>query len=258
MKFTHAITKRPCKNIIKGLTKAGLGIPNYPLALQQHEKYCEVLENCGLTLTILDGDENFPDSTFVEDTVVLTSACAIITNPGAESRRHEINTMVPVIDRFYAAIKRIESPGTLDGGDVMNVDGHYYIGLSARTNRQGAEQLIEILRNHGLNGSMVGMSQMLHLKTGLAYLGNNDLVVAGEFIQNALFDDFNHIKVPESEIYAANCININNKVLVPAGFDETRRMIEVFGYDTIALEMSEFQKVDGGLSCLSLRFDLGL
>ncbi|MFP4548905.1 MAG: N(G),N(G)-dimethylarginine dimethylaminohydrolase, partial [Fidelibacterota bacterium] len=84
MKFTHAITRRPCKNIIKGLTKAGLGIPNYELAVQQHEKYCEVLENCGLTVTILDPDENFPDSTFVEDTAVLTSECAVIARPGAE------------------------------------------------------------------------------------------------------------------------------------------------------------------------------
>lgn len=256
MKFTHAITKKPCKNIIKGITKAGLGIPNYKLALHQHEKYCDALKNCGLDVTILDGDENFADSTFVEDTAVLTPKGAIITNPGAESRRKEINNMIPVIERFYNKIECIGSPGTLDGGDVMNVDGYYYIGLSSRTNKQGAEQLIKILRKYGFDGTMVGMSQMLHLKSGVAYLGNNNLVVAGEFIQNSLFEKFNRIKVPAIETYAANCININGKVLVPSGFNETQNMIEIFGFETIALDMSEFRKVDGGLSCLSLRFSM--
>ena len=254
MNFTNAIVKRPCQNIISGISNANLGFPNYELALAQHEKYIETLEKCGLSVTIMEADEKYPDSTFVEDTAVLTKECAIITNPGASTRKGEIEAMEPVVSRFFANIESIEHPGTVDGGDVMNVDNYYYIGLSKRTNRVGAQQFIDILHKYGMDGMMVGMSEMLHLKTGLAYLGNNNLVVAGEFQINSLFADFNKIKITENEQYSANCININDKVILPSGYTESRKMIEVYGYETIALDMSEFQKVDGGLSCLSLRF----
>lgn len=254
MNFTNAIVKQPCRNIIKGITSANLGFPNYELTLAQHAQYIETLKNLGLEVTVLDTDENYPDSTFVEDTAVLTKECAIITNPGASARKGEIEAIEPVVTQFFTDIERIEHPGTLDGGDVMNVDHFYYIGLSKRTNRNGAQQFINILRKYGLDGMMVGMNEMLHLKTGLAYLGNSNLMVAGEFQNNSLFTDFNKIKVSEKEEYSANCININGTVIVPSGFPESRKMIEVYGYETIALDMSEFQKVDGGLSCLSLRF----
>lgn len=255
MNFTHAIVKRPCKNIIKGITSANIGVPYYNLALEQHEKYCEALESCGVNVTILDADENYPDSTFVEDTAIMTKDCAIITNPGASTRRDEIESMIPVVEKFFSKVEYINSPGRIEGGDVMNVDNHYYIGLSKRTNTLGAQQFIDILQKYGMDGTMVGMSEMLHLKTGLAYLGNDNLVIAGEFVHNQLFQNFNKIKIGNAENYAANCINVNGTVFIPKGFDEARKMIEVFGYETKELEMSEFQKVDGGLSCLSLRFN---
>ncbi|MBN2279960.1 MAG: N(G),N(G)-dimethylarginine dimethylaminohydrolase [Candidatus Marinimicrobia bacterium] len=254
MNFTHAIVKKPCQNIIKGITRANLGFPNYELALAQHQKYVEALESCSLNVILREADENYPDSTFVEDTAVMTRECAVITNPGALSRKGEIAAIEPIIKKYFKKIERIESPGTLEGGDVMDVDGFYYIGLSERTNRKGAQQFLDILRKYGMDGMMVGMSEMLHLKTGLSYLGNNVLMSAGEFQTNSLFADFSKIKVLHQETYAANCININGKVIVPSGFHESRKMIEIYGFETIALDMSEFQKVDGGLSCLSLRF----
>ncbi len=255
MKFNHAIVRKPCKNMIKGLSDANLGLPNYDLAMEQHQSYCDTLKKCGVKLTILDADENFPDSTFVEDTAVLTKACAIITNPGASSRKGEIDQMRPVIAQFYDSIESIKQPGTLDGGDIMNVDDFYYVGLSNRTNKAGALQFIELLRQYGMDGTMVGMNEMLHLKTGLAYLGNKNLVVAGEFINNSLFKTFNKIKVKETEDYAANCININDKIIIPQGYPETKNMIQAFGYDIVTVDTSEFRKIDGGVSCLSLRFN---
>lgn len=254
MRITNAIVRRPGRSIARGLTSANLGTPLYELALSQHQYYCEILENCGVSITELTADEDYPDATFVEDTAVLTKDCAIITNPGAASRKGEIKTIQPVLENFYDQIEFITSPGTLEGGDVMNVDDHYYIGLSARTNQKGAEQFVKILEKYGMTGTLVSMKEMLHLKTGVAYLGDNNLVVAGEFCKHSLFDGFNRIKIPETETYAANCLNINDKILLPKGFEETRKMIEIFGYETIVLPMTEFQKVDGGLSCLSLRF----
>ena len=254
MKFTNAIVKQPCINITKGLSKSSLGFPDYELALEQHIKYREALEQCGVKVTILESDDNYPDSTFVEDTAVLTKDCAIITNPGALSRKGEIKNIIPAVEKFYSNIEYIKSSGTVDGGDILNVDNFYYIGLSKRTNVEGAQQFINILKKYGMNGKMVEMNEMLHLKSGIAYLGNNDLVVAGEFINNQMFKDFNKIKISENETYAANCININDTIFLPKGYDNTRKMIESFGYKTLTLDMSEVQKVDGGLSCLSLRF----
>ena len=255
MKFTNAIVKRPCQNIIQGLSKLNSEKPNYVLTLEQHKKYCEALETCGVQVYVMEADEKYPDSTFVEDTAVLIKACAIITNPGAKSRNNEIDAMIPVVKKFYDKVEYIQNPGTVDGGDVMNVDDFYYIGLSDRTNRDGVRQFIEILKKYGMDGTTVEMCKMLHLKSGLAYLGNDNLVIAGEFLENPMFDKFNKIKVPEKESYSANCININGTVFFPEGYPEIRKIVESFGYKTLVLEMSELRKVDGGLSCLSLLFN---
>ena len=163
--FTQAIVRTPCKNIIKGLTTADLGLPNYPLALSQHQKYIEALKQCGLKVTILEADENYPDSTFVEDTALLTPYCAVITNPGAQTRKGEVNEMNDVVKRFYSDIEYIIAPGTLEAGDVMMAGSHYYIGISERTNKHGAEQLIDILKKYGMTGSTVTLKNVLHLKS---------------------------------------------------------------------------------------------
>ena len=136
----------------------------------------------------------------------------------------------------------------------MMVGNHYYIGLSARTNLNGAEQTISILNKYGMSGSVIKLEKVLHLKTGLAYLENNNLVVCGEFLSNQEFKKFNIIEIPEEESYAANCIWINDKVLIPKGYPITRQKITDAGYMVVEVDVSEFRKLDGGLSCLSLRF----
>ena len=255
--FKNVIVKTPCSKITDGITSAPeLGKPDYELALKQHASYIEALKKCGVEVTVLPADENFPDSCFVEDTAVLTRKCAIITNPGAESRNREIESMIPVIKKFYPedCIEYIQAPGTLEGGDVMMVGDHFYVGKSARTNEEGIRQFIAILEKYGLTGSEVELTEVLHLKTGVNYIENNNMLVSGEFIDKPDFAKYNKYIIPEEEAYAANCIWVNNKVIVPANFPAVKKIVEDLGYEVLTVDTSEFRKIDGGLSCLSLRF----
>jgi len=252
--FSKAIVRTPCRAMVNGLTSASLGTPDYDLALAQHADYIRALETCGLRVTVLPADETFPDSTFVEDAALLTPRCAVITRPGAPSRRHETASISLAVSTFYTELACIEAPGTLDAGDVMMVSTHFYIGLSERTNAEGARQLISVLENHGMSGSVIEMKEMLHLKTGLGYLENNKLLACGEFLDKDEFQEFEILQVTEDEAYAANSLWVNGTVLVPAGHHKTRTMISAAGYETLEVDVSEFQKLDGGLSCLSLRF----
>jgi dimethylargininase len=238
----------------RGLTTAGLGLPDHDKALVQHDAYVGALKQCGLSVFVLDPDEAHPDSVFVEDVALLTPDVAIITNPGAASRKGEVPEMESVIRHFYPVVERIRPPGTLDAGDIMMAGSHFYIALSARTNAQGAAQMISILDHYGMSGSTVPFREMLHLKTGLSYLENNNLLVAGEFQGREEFNAFNAIQVPDGEAYAANSVWINGSVLVPAGYPHTRDRIAGLGYHVLEVDVSEFRKLDGGLSCLSLRF----
>ncbi len=252
--FSNAIVRKPGQSMVKGLTEANLGIPDYRKAIRQHNAYVCALQDCGLTVRELAADEQFPDSTFVEDTALLTPHCAISTNPGALSRRGEIVDIKRVVEEFYTDIEEILLPGTVEAGDIMMVGSHYYIGLSARTNLNGAEQTIRILNKYGMSGSVIKLEKVLHLKTGVAYLENNNLVACGEFVSNPEFEKFNIIEIPENESYAANCIWINDTVLIPKGYPVARQKIKDAGYQIIDVDVSEFRKLDGGLSCLSLRF----
>jgi len=252
--FTKAIVRTPSESMIKGLTTTNLGLPNYELALDQHKNYIDALTKCGLQVTVLAADENYPDSTFVEDTALLTSKFAIISNPGAETRKGETIEMKHVLKSYYSKIEEIEDPGTVEPGDIMMVGDHFYIGLSERTNEDGAAQIITFLNMYGYSGSVILLKEMLHLKTGVVYLENNNLLAYGEFLKEEEFNKFNIIEIDENESYAANCIWVNNNVIVPKGFPKTRDKIVNAGYSIIEVDVSEFRKLDGGLSCLSLRF----
>ncbi|KXI29938.1 dimethylarginine dimethylaminohydrolase family protein [Paraglaciecola hydrolytica] len=252
--FKHAIVRKPCKAMVKGLTAAKLGTPDYALALQQHQDYIVALRECGLQVTELAPLEDYPDSCFVEDVALITPQGAILTHPGAPSRRGEVDFIEAAIKQFFPYPDYIDAPGHVEAGDIMMVGGHFYIGLSARTNRQGAEQMISILSKHGLSGSVVKMSDLLHLKTGLSYLENNNLLTFGEMHHHPDFSDYHRIEISAEESYAANSVWINGTVLVPKGFPLALAAIQALGYQTREVAMSEFQKLDGGLSCLSLRF----
>ena len=252
--FTKAIVKTPCRAMVNGISNANLGVPEYSKALVQHADYIDALKECGLQVTVLPADEEFPDSTFVEDAALLTRRCAILTNPGAPTRNQETRSILPAIRKFYTELEVIEAPGTIEGGDIMMVGDHFYIGLSERTNEAGAEQMITILNRYGLRGSVVELNEVLHLKTGLGYLENNNLLACGEFPGKPEFRQFNILQVDPDEAYAANSVWVNDTVLVPMGFPGTRDLIASAGYRIREVDVSEFQKLDGGLSCLSLRF----
>jgi dimethylargininase len=255
--FTKAIVSEPAPSFAEGLTTAGLGVPDYELALRQHQGYCVALEKCGLELIRVEPDADCPDGTFVEDTAVLTSRCAVIARPGAPSRRREVSTIRNALAGFYPELPAIHSPGTVDGGDICEAGQHFFIGLSARTNQAGAEQLAALLTVQVYTYTFVdirAIDGLLHLKSGLAYLGDNRLAISPALLEGGDFSNYEFVLVEAEEEYAANCVRINDHVLLAAGYPVFAGKLQELGYQTIALEMSEFRKMDGGLSCLSLRF----
>ena len=256
-KFSHVIVRRPCRAMVDGITSAPeLGKPDYELALKEHDDYIAALKQCDVDVTVLEADERYPDSCFVEDPALITRKCAIITNPGAASRNGEKNEIISAVKKFFSddQIEYIQSPGTLEGGDVMMVGDHFYVGRSARTNEEGIRQLTEILAKYGMTCSEVPLYKVLHLKTGVNYLEDNNMLVSGEFVEKPEFEKYNKVVIPEEEAYAANCIWVNDTVIVPAGYPTVLKAVQDLGYKTLLVDTSEYRKLDGGLSCLSLRF----
>lgn len=249
-----AIVRIPGESVINGLSEAGLGKPNYELLLQQHREYCKILEYCGINLIRLPPIEEFPDSCFVEDAAVVNKELAVITRLGAPSRRRETEHITQIIHEHFKVVKMIISPGTLDGGDILQIGKRYYVGLSKRTNIEGATQFQKFQEEVGFTVSMIYLRDFLHLKSGINALDNKTVLTAGEFINSSSFVEYDKIIVVHSESYAANCLNINRTLIIPAGFPQLLQKIQDRGYVTKEVEMSEFQKLDGGLSCLSIRF----
>ena len=255
--FRNAIVRLPGRNFEDGLTSGKLGKPSYAKALEQHAAYRSALERCGLRVLALEADSQHPDSTFVEDTAIVTSRSAILARPGAESRRGEVAGIREALEGFFRVFHRIEAPGTLDGGDICEAGSHFFIGVSYRTNEDGARQLAEFLAGDGFSSSIVdirGMKGILHLKSGLGCVGKNNLVVWDSMADLPHFRGYDLIRVAPDESYAANCVRVNDCVLLPAGRPCLESALKERGYKTLPLDMSEFEKMDGGLSCLSLRF----
>ncbi len=252
--FKYALVRTPCRNLVHGLSSAVLGKPDYNKALAQHAAYVGVLQRCGLDVTVLPADEEYPDSVFIEDTAVLSEKAAVITRPGAPSRLGEERSVAAALLSRYPRLEAITAPGTLEGGDVFKAGDHFFIGISARTNPAGARQLAMILQKHGYKATAVPLRHVLHLKTGVAYLESNRLLACGEFMDHPLLAGFEIVPVPAAEAYAANSVWINGRVLVPAGFPKARQAIAKLGYEAVPVDVSEFRKLDGGVSCLSLRF----
>lgn len=251
--FTKAIVRKPAETFANGITTATLGAPDYQLALKQHEAYCEALIKCGLELTVLDASPEFPDSCFVEDAAILTKEFGVIARPGDPRRLGEEKEIEEVLKPLLK-LHRIEEPGFLDGGDIMLADSTFYIGLSTRTNLSGSKQLHKIVEQYNCKAYSIPVCNLLHFKTGVNYLGENNLLVHKDFYSKDDFKSFNRIAIDPEEAYAANSLRINDYVLVPKGFPKTKASIEKLGFSVIELDLSEYQKMDGGLSCLSLRF----
>lgn len=254
--YKNAIVRTPAPSMIAGLTtSASLGKPDFQLALTQHQDYIDALRQCGVDVSILPANADYPDACFVEDVALLTANIALLTRPGALSRQGEVALIEPIIHHFYGHKQhKIQAPGTLEAGDVLRINNHFYIGLSERTNLDGAEQMLQVISNAGYTGSTIPLIEFLHLKTGVSYLDKNYVLVAGELVNHPAFSHLNQIIVEPDEAYATNCIYVNGRVLLPAGFPKIAKTLSDLGFSILPVDVSEFQKIDGGLSCLSLRF----
>jgi dimethylargininase len=252
--FTKAIARKPGPNFAKGLTTAvNEEPPEYDILINQHEEYIAALKSIGLEVILLDALPNHPDAYFVEDTAVVASNVAVITNPGADARKGEEETIAPVLSK-YRKTEKIQPPGTVDGGDVLQVDKHFFIGVSERTNHEGAGQLSRIIKNYGYTYTTVAVGEGLHFKSSVNYVGKNTLLVTDDFADNDQLKGYDIIVVDSLESYAANTLLINDHLLIPRGYPDTRKKLEVLGLQIIELDTSEVRKMDGGLTCMSIRF----
>ncbi len=255
MQTRNAIVRRPSKKLGEGITTASLGVPNFERACEQHAAYCEALRAAGATVTVLEADAAHPDAHFVEDTAVLICGSAILARPGAEARLGE--TIREPLAEFFADFKEIVAPGTLDGGDVCDAGDRVFVGVSHRTNRAGAEQLARLAAEAGKTPVLVDIRNLpgiLHLKSGLAYLGDDRFVVIAALLPAIAISPDRIVRVAPGEEYGSNCVRVNDVVLIADGHSRLQRDLARAEYSTTALDVSEFRKMDGGLSCLSLRF----
>ena len=253
MTFTHAIARRPGRDIADGITTSALGLPDYAKALDQFEAYLSALTECGLALTVLDSLDGYPDAHFVEDAAVVTPDIAVITNPGADARKGEVASIETALRPFRKTV-RIQPPGTIDGGDVLMMGDHFLIGLSERTNADGARQLGEAVAQFGCTWSTVPVGAGLHFKSSVNAVGPDTLLITPDFAGHPALAGYKRIVISLEEAYAGNTLLINGKLIMPAGYPDTRSKLQSLGIPVIELDTSEFRKMDGGLTCLSLRF----
>ena len=231
--FAHAISEYAEKNTI-----------HVGRACEQHRVYVQALQAAGLQVVVLSGDETWPDGPFVEDTALLLPDRAWICSLKAESRRGEPETLLEEIGK-YRRIERIHPPAFIDGGDVLNIEGTLYVGLSKRTNRSA----LEILARH-YPVIAVPVLEGLHLKSSASYLGRNTLVIDPTKLETAVFSGHDWIAVEKHE--SANCLSVGNRVLMPTGYPRLAGCIREKGFDVVELPIGEFEKADGGMTCLSL------
>ena len=251
--FRTAVIRTPGPDCGKGLTTAGLGAPDFFRLLEQHCEYVRLLAEAGLEIVRLPPASGFPDAYFVEDPAVVSPEIAVIARPGAAPRRGEEDSLAPVLARFKP-LARIEAPGTLEGGDVLEAGGRWFIGLSERTNEEGARQLETILKSSGHNCTFVSVPAGLHLKSSVNDLGDGWLILAPALESNPAFQGFRRIVLEAEESYAANVLRINGRILLPAGFPAVRRKLGGLGVPLLEVDVGEVRKMDGGLTCMSLRF----
>ncbi len=259
MLFTKAIVRKPGTSFAKGLTTSKhMGSPSLTMAMAQHENYISQLEKSGLMVERLDSLDEQPDSTFVEDVALIAKPCAVITSPGAPSRVTEVGYMEAILKERFECLERILLPGTLEGGDILQIGKHFFIGISSRTNREGASQLTSILKKYGYTASTIELFKFFHLKTGVSSLDENTILVADELTKHPEFEKFKKVIVPSEEVYCANSLRINESFLMPAGYPQTQEKVaslcQRLALNLKIIELSEYQKMDGGASCLSLRF----
>lgn len=250
--LTSAIVRRPGPDFARGLTTASLGEPDAARMIAQHAAYADALRALGLVVEVLDALPGFPDAYFVEDVAVVVPELAVVARPGAPSRLGEADAIVPALAR-HRKLARIEPPATLDGGDVLVAGRSVFIGLSARTNAEGAAQLARLLEPHGYRPWAIPVAAGLHLKSSVSWLGGETLLLSERFADRPEFRAWRRIVVGAAGEPACNTLLVNGTLLTPRGFPEVRRQLDRTAMPVVELDVSEVRKMDGGLTCLSLR-----
>lgn len=259
LEYAMALVRPPGKTFADGLTEAGLGPPNLGRALEQHAAYVQALRLSGIRILELPADDHYPDSTFVEDCAVTHGDTVVLTRPGHPSRRGEVPAIEKALSPFFGRMERIEAPGMLDGGDVCDLGNRCLVGLSARSNEEGVRQLALILARRDVVTEAVDLSQypgLLHLKSGVTFIGFETVVAIPALAGHPLLKGFDVVITDRGEEYGANCVGLPNDggVLCAAGHPKLFESLVDRGFAPLALDMLEFHRMDGALTCLSLRF----
>ncbi len=253
--FTHAITRRPAASITAGLRAVDTGVPDLDLMLTHHAAYVTALRQTGATVIELPALDAFPDSVFVEDTALCLPDAAIIMRPGAPTRLGEAAEMAPHLVALYGTVLQIDGPGTIEAGDILMCETEILVGRSARTNAAGIAELARLItpRGHSVR-EVVTPPGVLHFKTDCSLLDATTILSTPRLAASGCFDGYTVIHTADGEEACANAIRFNDTVLMPAGFPATRDRLVQAGYSVREIGNSECAKLDGGMSCLSLRF----
>lgn len=254
--FSHAITRRPSASIIAGLRAVDTGTPDLALMQAHHADYVAALRSTGAEVVELGALEAFPDSVFVEDTALCLPEGAVVMRPGAPTRLGEAAEMAPHLQRLYGSVKQISgAEAFIEGGDILTTETEILVGRSARTNAAGVAELTALVADWGHRVREVFTPPgVLHFKTDCSLLDGETILSTKRLDASGCFAGYKVIHVAEDEEACANTIRFNNLVIMPAGFPRTRDVLDAAGYSVYEIGNSECAKLDGGMSCLSLRF----
>ncbi len=255
--FNRIIVRIPSQSVTSGLRAANTADPDPARFLNQHAEYIEAIKLTGVQPLVLPPLEAFPDSVFVEDAAICIQGAAIVTNPGASSRAGEANAIKPTLEAEFNQIYKLSEAAKLDGGDVLLTDQDAFIGLSARTNQAGFDELAMILEQHGYTARRVKTPKtILHFKSDCGLLDPTTIFATSTLAATGAFDGYRVITVPEEESAAANIISVNGTVFISQGFPKSEKQLKAAGYKVVSLDTSDAAKGDGGLSCMSLRYSI--
>ncbi len=253
--FTHAVTKAPSRSIISGLRAVDTGAPDLAVFETHHRDYVAALKSTGAIVTELPCDDAFPDSVFIEDSGLCLQEGAILMRPGAPSRLGEAEAMRSPLEQIYGDVSAINGPGFIEGGDILVTEREILVGCSARTDSTGVDELRSIIMPWGYQVREVNTPEdVLHFKTDCSLLDENTILTTRRLAASGCFEGYDLLYTADGEEACANAIRFNNLVLFPAGFPKTKSALDAAGYDVVEIGNSEAAKLDGGMSCLSLRF----
>ena len=253
--FTHAITRRPPVSICNGLRAVDQGDPDHALMLEDHRDYVAALRAAGVSVVELAPLEQFPDCCFVEDAALCLPQGAIVLRPGAVTRLGEAAAMAPHLHDFFDQVRAINGPGFVEGGDILVTEREVLVGRSARTDAAGIAELAAIVAGwgHALR-EVITPPGVLHFKTDCSLLDQDTILATPRLNASGCFAGYRVIETAAGEEACANAIRVNDVVIMPAGFPRTRDLLAAHGYAVVTVNNAQCAKVDGGMSCLSLRF----